>query len=110
VPPEIIGIGPAFAIPKVLEKTGMKIYDIDIYELNEAFASQAVYCINTLKIPIEKVNPMRGAIELGHPLRCTGARLFSTMLSELRRTGKKRGVISMCIGPGIGAACVFERE
>lgn len=110
VPPEIMGIGPAFAIPKVLENSGMKVEDIDIFELNEAFASQAVYCINTLKIPMEKVNPRGGAIALGHPLGCTGARQFSTLLSELKRTDKKRGVISMCIGTGMGAACVVERE
>lgn len=110
VPPEVMGIGPAFAIPKVLENTGMKLDDIDVFELNEAFASQAVYCINTLKIPMEKVNPRGGAIALGHPLGCTGARQFSTLLSELKRTGKKRGVISMCIGTGMGAACVVERE
>ncbi len=110
VPPEIMGIGPAFAIPKVLENTGMKIEDIDIFEVNEAFASQAVYCLNTLKIPMEKVNPRGGAIALGHPLGCTGARQFSTLLSELRRVNKKRGVISMCIGTGMGAACVVERE
>lgn len=110
VPPEIMGIGPAFAIPKVLENSGMKMEDIDIFELNEAFASQAVYCITTLKIPMDKVNPRGGAIALGHPLGCTGARQFSTLLSELRRTGKKRGVISMCIGTGMGAACVVERE
>jgi len=74
VPPEVMGIGPAYAIPKVLENTGMKMEDIDIFELNEAFASQAVYCVNTLKIPMEKVNPRGGAIALGHPLGCTGAR------------------------------------
>ena len=110
VPPEIMGIGPAFAIPKVLENTGMKIDDIDIFELNEAFASQAVYCVKTLNIPMEKVNPRGGAIALGHPLGCTGARQFSTLLSELKRTNKKRGIISMCIGTGMGAACVVERE
>ena len=110
VPPEIMGIGPAFAIPKVLENTGMKIEDIDVFEINEAFASQAVYCINKLNIPMEKVNPRGGAIALGHPLGCTGARQFSTLLSELKRVNKKRGVISMCIGTGMGAACVVERE
>jgi len=110
VPPEVMGIGPAFAIPKVLENTGMKLEDIDIFELNEAFASQAVYCINTLKIPMEKVNPRGGAIALGHPLGCTGARQFSTLLSELKRVNKKRGIISMCIGTGMGAACIVESE
>jgi acetyl-CoA acyltransferase 1 len=110
VPPEIMGIGPAFAIPKVLEKTGLKIEDIDIYELNEAFASQAIYCANFLKIPSEKVNPKGGAIALGHPLGSTGARQIATLLPELKRQNKKLGVVSMCIGTGMGAACVIERE
>ena len=110
VPPEIMGIGPAYAIPEVLKNTGMTMDDIDVVELNEAFASQAVYCINKLNIPMEKVNPRGGAIALGHPLGCTGARQFSTLLSELKRVNKKRGMISMCIGTGMGAACVVERE
>jgi acetyl-CoA acyltransferase 1 len=110
VPPEIMGIGPAFAIPKVLENTGLKIEDIDIFELNEAFASQATYCANYLKIPAEKVNPKGGAIALGHPLGCTGARQIATLLPELKRQGKRLGLISMCIGTGMGAACVIERE
>jgi acetyl-CoA acyltransferase 1 len=110
VPPEVMGIGPAFAIPEVLKNTGMTMDDIDVFELNEAFASQAVYCINKLNIPMEKVNPRGGAIALGHPLGCTGARQFSTLLSELKRANKKRGIISMCIGTGMGAACVVERE
>ncbi len=110
VPPEIMGIGPAYAIPEVLKNVGMTMNDIDIVELNEAFASQACYCINKLNIPEEKINPRGGAIALGHPLGCTGARQFSTLLSELKRTNKKRGMISMCIGTGMGAACVLERE
>jgi len=110
VPPEVMGIGPAYAIPKVLKNTGLKIEDIDIFELNEAFASQATYCAKVLNIPIEKVNPKGGAIALGHPLGCTGARLFPTLISELKRQNKKMGIISMCIGTGMGAACVIERE
>jgi len=110
VPPEIMGIGPAFAIPKVLEKTGLKIENIDIFELNEAFASQATYCANVLQIPSEKINPKGGAIALGHPLGCTGARQIATLLPELKRQNKKRGLISMCIGTGMGAACIIERE
>jgi acetyl-CoA acyltransferase 1 len=110
VPPEIMGIGPAFAIPKVLNKLGLKTDDIDIFELNEAFASQASYCINQLKLPMEKVNPKGGAIALGHPLGCTGARQVSTLFAELKRQNKKLGLISMCIGTGMGAAAVFERE
>jgi len=110
VPPEIMGIGPAHAIPAVLEKTGMSTRDIDIYEINEAFASQALYCVRTLGLDKEKVNPKGGAIALGHPLGCTGARLICTLFAELERTNKKTGIVSMCIGTGMGAAAVFERE
>jgi acetyl-CoA acyltransferase 1 len=110
VPPEIMGIGPAFAIPKVLQNTGLKIEDIGIFELNEAFASQATYCAEALKIPSEKVNPKGGAIALGHPLGCTGARQIATLLPELKRQNKKYGLTSMCIGTGMGAACIIERE
>jgi acetyl-CoA acyltransferase 1 len=110
VPPEIMGIGPAFAIPEALKKAGLKVDDIDIYEINEAFASQATYCSSHLKIPSEKVNPKGGAIALGHPLGCTGARQFATLMTELKRTNKRLGVISMCIGTGMGAAVVVERE
>jgi len=110
VPPEIMGIGPAFAIPKVLQNTGLKIEDVDIFELNEAFASQATYCADVLKIPSEKINPKGGAIALGHPLGCTGARQVATLMAELKRQNKRLGIISMCIGTGMGAACVIERE
>jgi len=110
VPPEIMGIGPAFAIPKVLENTGLKIDDIGVFEINEAFASQATYCANVLKIPAEKINPKGGAIALGHPLGCTGARQIATIMPELKRQNKKYGLISMCIGTGMGAACIVERE
>ena len=109
-PPEIMGIGPAVAIPPALKKAGLTVNDIDIFEINEAFASQAVYCVNELKVPREKLNPRGGAIALGHPLGCTGSRQVSTLFSELERTNKKYGVISMCIGTGMGAAGVFERE
>lgn len=110
VPPELMGIGPAFAIPKVLQNTGLKIDDVDIFELNEAFASQATYCADVLKIPSEKINPKGGAIALGHPLGCTGARQVATLMAELKRQNKRLGIISMCIGTGMGAACVIERE
>jgi len=110
VPPEVMGIGPAFAIPAALEKSGLKMDDIDIFEINEAFASQATYCVNKLGVPREKLNPRGGAIALGHPLGMTGARMISTLFSELNRTGKKRGLVSMCIGTGMGACGVFERE
>ena len=108
VPPRVMGIGPAFAIPKLLEQTGLKIDDIDIYEINEAFASQAVYCVEKLGIDKNKVNPKGGAIAIGHPLGCTGARQISTLLYELRRTGKKFGVTSMCIGSGMGYAALVS--
>lgn len=110
VPPRVMGIGPAFAIPKLLEQTGLKIDDIDIYEINEAFASQAVYCVEKLGIDKNKVNPKGGAIAIGHPLGCTGARQISTLLYELKRTGKKIGVTSMCIGSGMGYAALFVAE
>jgi acetyl-CoA acyltransferase 1 len=110
VPPEIMGIGPAVAIPSVLKKTGMKVSDIDIFEVNEAFASQALYSLKKVGIPLEKANPNGGAIALGHPLGCTGARLICTLFAELERTNKKTGIVSMCIGTGMGAAAVFERE
>lgn len=108
--PEIMGIGPAVAIPEALNKANLKVDDIDIWEINEAFASQATYCIEHLKIPMEKVNPKGGAIALGHPLGATGARMCATLMPELKRQNKKLGVISMCIGTGMGAAGVFERE
>ncbi|RHZ74116.1 hypothetical protein Glove_227g164 [Diversispora epigaea] len=110
VPPNVMGIGPAFAIPVVLKQAGLGINDIDIYEINEAFASQAVYSVEKLGIDINKVNPKGGAIAIGHPLGCTGARQVSTLLYELKRTNKKLGVISMCIGSGMGMAAVFEAE
>jgi len=110
VPPSIMGIGPAFAIPEALKKANLKVSDIDVFEINEAFASQATYCIEKLGIPLEKVNPNGGAIALGHPLGCTGARQISTLLYELKRSQKNYGVISMCIGTGMGAAAVFERD
>ncbi|XP_053872560.1 3-ketoacyl-CoA thiolase, peroxisomal [Malaclemys terrapin pileata] len=109
VPPDVMGIGPAYAIPVALEKAGLTVNDIDIFEINEAFASQAVYCVEKLGIPKEKVNPLGGAIALGHPLGCTGARQVVTLLNELKRKGKRAyGVVSMCIGTGMGAAAVFE--
>jgi len=110
VPPHIMGIGPAYAIPAVLERTGLHIDDIDIFEINEAFASQATWCVSELNIPLDKVNPNGGAIALGHPLGCTGARMVATLLHELHRSKKRLGVISMCIGTGMGAAAVLEVE
>lgn len=109
VPPDVMGIGPAYAIPAALKQAGLTVADIDVFEINEAFASQAVYCVEKLGIPVEKVNPNGGAIALGHPLGCTGARQVVTLLNELKRRGQRAyGVVSMCIGTGMGAAAVFE--
>jgi len=110
VDPKLMGIGPAYAIPAALEKAQLKVDDIDIFEINEAFASQATMSVEHLKVPLEKLNPKGGAIALGHPLGCTGARQIATLLPELKRTNKKLGVISMCIGTGMGAAGVIESE
>jgi len=110
VPPDVMGIGPAFAIPKVLKQTGYDIKDIDLFEINEAFASQAVYCVKKLGLTMDNVNVNGGAIAIGHPLGMTGARMTVTLLKEMERQGLKRGIVSMCIGSGMGAAAVFERE
>jgi acetyl-CoA acyltransferase len=108
VDPSIMGIGPIPAVKKLLEKTGLKLADIDVIELNEAFASQAVYVQRTLEIPDEKLNVNGGAIALGHPLGCTGAKLTATALYELRRRGGRYAIVTMCIGGGMGAAGLFE--
>jgi len=108
VDPAIMGIGPAPAIKKLFQKTGLKVADIDVFEINEAFASQSVYCQRDLGIPDEKLNINGGAIALGHPLGCTGAKLVATALHELIRRGGKRAVVSMCIGGGMGAAGLIE--
>ncbi len=109
VDPSIMGIGPLPAVKKLLAKTKLSISDIDLFEINEAFASQSVYCQRELGIPDEKLNVNGGAIALGHPLGCTGAKLTATLLYELRRRGGKYGIVSMCIGGGMGAAALFER-
>ncbi|MCM3612448.1 MULTISPECIES: acetyl-CoA C-acetyltransferase [Planomicrobium] len=108
VPPEVMGIGPIEAIPKALKLAGLSINDIDVWELNEAFASQSLAVIRKLNIDIDKVNLNGGAIALGHPLGATGSILTIRMLSELKRQGKQFGVVTMCIGGGMGAAGVFE--
>ncbi|KAI9225481.1 MAG: Thiolase, N-terminal domain-containing protein [Piptocephalis tieghemiana] len=110
VPPEVMGIGPAIAIPKVCQRVGLSPTDVDVVELNEAFASQAVYCIDHLGLDPARVNPNGGAIALGHPLGCTGARQIATLLPELKRRGAKVGLTSMCIGTGMGMAAIIERE
>jgi len=107
---QIMGVGPAYAIPAALAKSGCSINDMDVFEINEAFASQACYCVKKLGVPKEKLNPRGGAIACGHPLGMTGARMIVTLFSELERTNKKRGLVSMCIGTGMGACGVFERE
>lgn len=102
VKPLLMGIGPWKAIPKVFELTGITKDDVDIYEINEAFASQCLWCANELGLPQERINPKGGAIAFGHPLGCTGARQVSTLLYELKRTGGQIGLTSMCIGTGMG--------
>ncbi|MCZ7585593.1 MAG: thiolase family protein [Deltaproteobacteria bacterium] len=110
--PAYMGLGPAFAIPRLIERfgpaLGVKLDDVDVFEINEAFASQAVYCVRELGIDPEKVNPNGGAIALGHPLGCTGAKLSTQVVYWLRDNKKKWGIVSMCIGGGMGAAGLFE--
>lgn len=108
VPPEIMGIGPVAAIPKALKLAGLELSDIGLFELNEAFASQSIQVIRELGIDEEKVNVNGGAIALGHPLGCSGAKLTLTLLHEMKRTNQQFGVVTMCIGGGMGAAGVFE--
>jgi acetyl-CoA acyltransferase 1 len=110
VPPLLMGLGPWKAIPVALRKAGITTNDVDIWEINEAFASQCLYCANELGIDQAKINPKGGAIAFGHPLGCTGARQISTLLYELKRTNQKIGVTSMCIGTGMGMAAVFVAE
>lgn len=108
VDPEVMGIGPKEAIPKALKQAGLKLEDIDLFEINEAFASQAVYVVKELGINPEKVNVNGGAIALGHPLGCTGSKLTVSLVNELKRRNGRYGVVSMCIGGGMGAAGIFE--
>ena len=108
--PSIMGIGPAIAIPEAVKMAGLTTKDIDLFEINEAFASQATYCVKKLGLDTDKVNVNGGAIALGHPLGCTGARCTATLLHEMKKRGRKYGIVSMCIGSGMGAAAVFERE
>jgi acetyl-CoA acyltransferase len=109
---EEMGVGPAYAIPKVLKLAGLTTKDIDVFELNEAFAAQAIYSCRVLGIEDRywagDINPNGGAIALGHPLGCTGAKLTAQLLHELKRRGAKRGIVSMCIGGGMGAAGIYE--
>nr|AFK47277.1 unknown [Medicago truncatula] len=111
VDPAIMGVGPAAAIPVAVKAAGLELDDIDLFEINEAFASQFVYCRNKLGLDSQKINVNGGAMAIGHPLGATGARCVATLLHEMKKRGKdcRYGVISMCIGTGMGAAAVFER-
>jgi acetyl-CoA acyltransferase len=108
VPPDIMGIGPVKAIPKALKQVGLKLEDIDWIELNEAFAAQSLAVIKDLGLDRAKVNPLGGAIALGHPLGATGAIRVATLMHGLRRHRRKYGMVTMCIGTGMGAAGIFE--
>jgi acetyl-CoA acyltransferase len=108
VRPEIMGVGPIAAVPKLLKRTGLTLSDLDLIELNEAFAAQSVAVIRELGLDEAKVNVNGGAIALGHPLGCTGAKLTVQLLSEMRRRGSRYGLVTMCIGGGMGAAGIFE--
>jgi acetyl-CoA acyltransferase len=109
VPPEIMGIGPVEAVPKALHQARVRLQDVDVIELNEAFAAQAIAVARRLDLDDERLNPNGGAIALGHPLGCSGARITVTLLYELARRSARYGVATMCIGGGMGAAGVFER-
>ncbi len=109
VPPEIMGVGPAYAVPKALKKAGLTIKDIGLVELNEAFASQSLYVIRELGLNLDIVNVNGGAIAVGHPLGCTGAKLTTMLLYEMKRRNVRYGLVTMCIGGGMGAAGIFER-
>ena len=106
--PDEMGVGPRYAIPKLMQMAGVDLKDVGVFEINEAFASQALYSANELGIDLAKVNIHGGAIALGHPLGCTGAKLCATLLNNMKETGSKYGVESMCVGGGMGAAALFE--
>jgi acetyl-CoA acyltransferase len=109
VPPEIMGIGPVGAIPKALAKAGLRLEDIGVIELNEAFAVQALAVVREAGLDMDRLNVNGGAIALGHPLGCTGAKLTATILREMERRGARYGMVTMCVGGGQGAAGIFER-
>ncbi|MGH9514163.1 MAG: thiolase family protein, partial [Terriglobales bacterium] len=106
--PEEMGLGPVYAIPKALKLAGLKLSEIDVIELNEAFAAQSLAVIQESGLDPERVNPSGGAIALGHPLGCTGAKLTATIIREMKRRKAKYGLVTMCVGGGMGAAAIFE--
>jgi acetyl-CoA acyltransferase len=110
VPAEVMGIGPVRAIPKALQRAGLAVEDIDLIELNEAFAAQAVAVVRELGLDMEKVNVNGGAVALGHPLGCSGAKLTTQIINEMQRRGVRYGMVTMCVGGGMGAAGIFENE
>jgi acetyl-CoA acetyltransferase family protein len=107
--PDEMGIGPVFAVPKLLKRVGLKVEDIDVWELNEAFASQVIYCRDLLGLPMDRLNPNGGSIAIGHPFGMTGSRLVGTIATEMRRRKARYGVVTMCVGGGQGGAALFER-
>jgi acetyl-CoA acyltransferase len=107
--PDEMGIGPVFAVPRLLKNAGLRVDDIDVWELNEAFASQVLYCRDTLGLPMDKLNPNGGSISIGHPFGMTGSRLVGTIANEMTRREARYGVVTMCVGGGQGVAALFER-
>jgi acetyl-CoA acyltransferase len=107
--PDEMGIGPVFVVPKLLKRQGLRVEDIDVWELNEAFASQVLYCRNSLGIPMDRFNPNGGSIAIGHPFGMTGSRLVGAIAGEMHRRGARYGVVTMCVGGGQGGAALFER-
>jgi len=107
--PDEMGVGPVFAVPRLLKRAGLEMHDVDVWELNEAFASQVVYCRDTLGIPMETLNPNGGSIAIGHPFGMTGSRLVGTIANEMARRRARYGVVTMCVSGGQGAAALFER-
>jgi acetyl-CoA acetyltransferase family protein len=106
--PDEMGIGPVYAVPKLLKRHGISLNDVDIWELNEAFASQVIYCRDRLGIPMDKLNPNGGSIAIGHPFGMTGSRMVGTILAEMKRRKARYGVVTMCVGGGQGGAALFE--
>jgi acetyl-CoA acetyltransferase family protein len=107
--PDEMGIGPVYAVPKLLKRHGISLNDVDIWELNEAFASQVIYCRDRLGIPMDKLNPNGGSIAIGHPFGMTGSRMVGTILAEMKRRKARYGLVTMCVGGGQGGAALFER-